>query len=78
VAKPNAYTVVMRMIDIDQYSVDERLRLLEEIWDSLTETPESIPLSQAHRTELDRRISDLYRTGPVGIPWQEVLDRIRG
>ncbi len=55
----------------------ERLRLIEQLWESLTATPEAIPLTEAQRAELDRRLDDLDREGPVGIPWEEVLDRIR-
>jgi putative addiction module component (TIGR02574 family) len=57
---------------------EQRLDLLEELWDSLTATPAAIPLTGAQRAELDRRLDDLEREGPVGIPWDEVLGRIRG
>ena len=41
--------------------VADRLRLLEEIWDSLAETPEAIPVTDAQWKELARR--------PVGRGW---------
>ena len=37
----------MPTIDIANLSVEERLRLLEELWDSLSATPEAIPLTNA-------------------------------
>ena len=64
-------------VDIAELTVEERLSLLEQLWESLTATPEAIPLTEAQRAELDRRLDDLDREGPVGIPWEEVLDRIR-
>ena len=67
----------MSAIDIAKLSPEERLELLEQLWDSLSATPEAIPLTDAQRAELDRRLDDLDREGPVGIPWNEVLDRIR-
>ena len=67
----------MGTIDIANLSAEERLRLLEELWDSLSATPEAVPLTNAQREELDRRIDELDRDGPVGIPWEEVLRRIR-
>ena len=67
----------MGTIDIANLSAEERLRLLEELWDSLSATPEAVPLTNAQREELDRRLDELDRDGPVGIPWQEVLRRIR-
>jgi len=65
-------------LDIAALSPDERLSLLEQLWDSLAREPEAVPLTQAQRAELDRRLDDLEAEGPVGIPWEEVLDRIRG
>ena len=67
-----------RDLDIASLTPEERLDLLEELWDSLAATPEAIPLTGAQRAELDRRLDDLEREGPVGIPWDEVLGRIRG
>jgi len=67
----------MATIDIASLSIQERLRLLDELWESLSQTPEEIPLTKAQRVELDRRLDDLDRDGPVDIPWEEVLRRIR-
>ena len=67
----------MGTIDIASLSSEERLRLLEEIWESLSETPEAIPLTAAQREELDRRLDELDHEGPTGIPWDEVMKRIR-
>jgi putative addiction module component (TIGR02574 family) len=64
-------------IAIADLSPEERLRLLERLWESLSQTPEAIPLTSAQREELDRRLDELDRDGPVGIPWEEVLGRIR-
>ena len=65
-------------LDIATLTPEERLSLLEELWDSLAATPEAIPLTDGQRAELDRRLDDLEAEGPVGIPWDEVLSRIRG
>ncbi len=60
-------------IDIGRMSPEERLRLLEKLWDSLSD--DDVPLTEAQRKELDRRLDDLDREGPRGIPWEEVLAR---
>jgi putative addiction module component (TIGR02574 family) len=65
----------MATIDIAHLSLGERLRLLDELWESLSQTAEAIPLTSAQREELDRRLDE--REGPVGIPWEDVLRRIR-
>jgi putative addiction module component (TIGR02574 family) len=64
-------------LNIGDLSPEERLRLIEELWDSLSETPGNIPLTNAQREELDRRLDDLERSGPEGIPWDQVLQQIR-
>jgi putative addiction module component (TIGR02574 family) len=64
-------------LDIRKLTPAERLQLVEELWDSLCDEPEAVPLTDAQRAELDRRLDDLEREGPVGIPWDEVVRRIR-
>jgi putative addiction module component (TIGR02574 family) len=66
-----------QFMNIEDMSTEERLRLLEELWDSLSQRPENIPLTPEQREELDRRLDDLERQGPVGIPWEKVLRQIR-
>ena len=61
-------------IDIAKLSPEERLELLEQLWDSLA--PETIPMTDAQKEELDRRLDELDREGPVGLPWNEVLGRV--
>ena len=64
------------MIDIQALSPAERLELIELLWDSLSSTPETIPFTDAQRAELDRRLDELDREGPIGIPAEEVLNRL--
>lgn len=67
----------MATIDIAGLTAEQRLELLEQIWDSLIATPESVPVTAAQRRELERRLDDLDRDGPAGIPWDDVLRKIR-
>ena len=67
----------MASIDVAKLSTEERLALMDKIWESLSANPASVPVTQAQREELDRRLDDLDREGPVGIPWDEVLTRLR-
>ena len=64
------------MIDIQTLSPAQRLELIELLWDSLVSTPEAIPFTDAQRAELDRRLDELDREGPTGIPAEEVLGRL--
>lgn len=64
-------------LNVGDLTPEERLRLIEELWDSLTEKPETVPLTDAQREELNRRLDELESSGPEGIPWHEVLQQIR-
>lgn len=64
------------MIDIQALSPAQRLELIELLWDSLSSAPEAVPFTDAQRAELDRRLDELDREGPVGIPAEEVLNRL--
>ena len=63
-------------IDVKGLSAEERLNLIEQIWDSLE--AEDVPVTEAQKAELDRRIEEMDRDGKRGIAWEDVLDRIRG
>ena len=71
----------MAVIDISKLSVDERLDLIGELWDSLSAEPDTVPLTDGQREMLDERLDRLDRDRklglPLGIPADEVLDRIR-
>jgi putative addiction module component (TIGR02574 family) len=68
--------VINLKIDAKQLSAEERLKLIEQLWDSLE--ADDVPVTAAQRAELDRRIEEMDRDAKRGIPWKDVLDRIRG
>lgn len=39
--------------------VDERIKLVEELWDSIASDQDALPLTQEQKAELDRRL-DVY------------------
>lgn len=56
--------------------VSERLRLVEDLWDSIAEVPESIELSDAQKQELDQRLEAYHQDPESGSPWKDVKNRI--
>ena len=64
-------------LDINALSPEEQLRLLQELWDSLSRNRERIPITDAQREELDRRMPQAETDDGGGIPWDQVLLRIR-
>jgi putative addiction module component (TIGR02574 family) len=64
--------------DILKLSVAERIQLVEDIWDSIAEEADALPLTDAQREELDRRLADQRESPGVGRPWSEVKARLLG
>lgn len=67
--------------DYRSLSVEDRLQLVGDIWDSIAEDanahPDVLPLSQEQKAELDRRVAD-YREDPSGaVPMDDALNKIR-
>jgi putative addiction module component (TIGR02574 family) len=56
--------------------IDQRLQLVEDIWDSIAEEanarPQSLPLTEAQRAELERRVADADANPEESIPWDTV------
>ena len=67
----------MHDLGIDQLSPEDRLRLIEEIWDSLSAAGQ-LEIPQSHREELDRRLDAADAEPCAGSPWEEVRARLRG
>lgn len=63
--------------DILSLSVPERIQLAEDIWDSVTEAPESIQLTGAETEELERRLQANHEDPHAGSPWEIVKQRLR-
>jgi putative addiction module component (TIGR02574 family) len=53
----------LRREEIDKLPVAERLRLLEDIWESIEADPDALPITDAQRAELDRRLA-AHRANP--------------
>lgn len=68
-------------VSIEGLSPEERLDLLEKLWDSLSQNPSDVPLTDAQRRELDGRLDaldeEIRQGSDLGVPWDEVLRQIR-
>jgi putative addiction module component (TIGR02574 family) len=63
---------------VEAWPAEDRLRLIEEVWDSLADAPEAARLTEAQEQDLQRRL-DAYRDTPkAGSSWEEVKARLRG
>lgn len=68
----------INLSEIVKLSVQERIRIVEAIWDSVAEHPEQIELLPWQAEELDRRFAAYQANPSEGIPWEEVKRRIFG
>ena len=55
----------------------ERLALLEELWDTLSEDDAALALTDEQRADLERRLTEADADPMGGAPWEEVRERIR-
>jgi len=58
--------------EILRLPVEERLELLEQVWDSIAADPAQVPVPDWHKEELDRRLAD---PSPEHLTWDEVKSR---
>jgi putative addiction module component (TIGR02574 family) len=64
--------VTAKSLGIDKLPVEERLILIGELWDSVADETESLPLSFELKAELDRRLDAADKDPEAGVPWEEV------
>ena len=62
--------------DFSKLSVAERIQLAEDLWESISEEGADVPLTEAQKVELDRRLKDLERDPDAGEPWEVVRARV--
>jgi putative addiction module component (TIGR02574 family) len=70
----------MSSTDIDEIlklPIEERLRLVELIWESIAATPAAVPLGDAHRAVIDERLAEHARAPDDLLTREEVLAEAR-
>ncbi|ETX08511.1 addiction module protein [Candidatus Entotheonella palauensis] len=60
------------LAEIVSLSIDERLSLVEAIWDSIAAEPGEPELTEAQRQELERRLAAHTASPEDVLPWEEV------
>ncbi len=56
----------------------EKLQLVEDLWDDLAGTPDSVPVHDWLKQELARRKGSLLKNPASGLDWEDVKQRVRG
>lgn len=60
-----------------QLTVEQRLELIAELWDSIPDSLAGLPVPDWHRQELERRLAAADANPDAVIPWEEVKRRLR-
>ena len=58
-------------------TVEQRLELIGELWDSLPDSLDELPVPEWHREELERRLAAADADPSAAIPWEQVKRRLR-
>lgn len=62
--------------DVLNLSVEERIELVGEIWNSIAAVPEQVELSPEVRELLETRLEEFRRNPDSGATWEEVKARL--
>jgi putative addiction module component (TIGR02574 family) len=62
----------VKSLGIDRLGLEERLNLVEEIWDLIGAKGEEVPTTAAQRAELERRVAEDDANAGNTVPWEEV------
>jgi len=69
---------IISISDVMELSIAERIELVEDVWDTISEVPESVKLTQEQKEILDERLEAYHKNPDAGSPWEDVKKRIRG
>ncbi|MDX6443066.1 MAG: hypothetical protein QOH71_140 [Blastocatellia bacterium] len=58
-------------------TVEQRLELIGELWDSIPDSLNELPVPEWHQQELERRLTAADADPEAAIPWEEVKRRLR-
>lgn len=67
----------LSMDEIFALPPDERIRLVEAIWDSIAAEPEAVPVTDAQKREIQARLEEYRRDPSIAIPWEVARTRLR-
>lgn len=65
------------LAEINTLPVADRIRLVQAIWDAIPEADCEPDLSDAQKTDLDRRLADLRANPDTVMTWDEIKDYVR-
>jgi putative addiction module component (TIGR02574 family) len=68
-------TTIMR--EVAGWPVDDRIHLVEAIWDRIVESGENVGLTEAQKADLDRRLAELDAAPHEILHWDDITAHVR-
>jgi putative addiction module component (TIGR02574 family) len=66
------------LTEIASMSVEDRIRLVQAIWDSIAADQVHPDLTESQKKDLDRRMAELDANPSNVLTWEEIKARVRG
>ena len=65
------------MAEYQELSIPERIQLVEDIWDSIALDCKDLPVTDAQKTELDKRMGRMGKEGSDDIDAKQFLAELK-
>ncbi len=61
--------------ELSRLGKNEKLLLVEALWDSIASDPEEVDVPEHHKTELEKRLHTIDEDKAKGISWEDMNGR---
>ncbi|HXD87782.1 MAG TPA: addiction module protein [Urbifossiella sp.] len=68
---------LLNTLGIDRLSLEDRLTLLGDLWENLSEDSDRLPLLESQRADLQRRLDAIDANPSRGSSWEQVKLRLQ-
>jgi putative addiction module component (TIGR02574 family) len=65
--------VTVQSLGIDRLSREDRIRLVQDIWDTIKDEPTTTTFTDEQRRELERRVAKHKANPDDVLPWEQIL-----
>lgn len=62
--------------DLSHLSVEQKLDLVQDLWDTIAAQSDELQVPEWHRRELEQRLATYRRDPDTGTPWHVLRDKL--
>jgi putative addiction module component (TIGR02574 family) len=63
--------------EVSNMSIEEKIILVEDLWDMIVASEDEIPLSSSQKHELDKRFENYENNPETAISWEKMKARLK-